>query len=275
MALWLGLEAWLTPLVPGRVTVRIDTLAVGDGTCQLVRSGGEAMLWDCGSLTPGVGRMLVPRAVRALGVWRVPTIVITHPNLDHFNGVLDVAEPLGVEEVLVGEEFARHAAAHPRSPEAFMLAELARVRVKVRVVAAGESLALGGARVEFISPPKGAAYARDNDMSLVAKVGGPGEYALLCGDIQDQAIAALREREGLRPVVMEAPHHGSARDAAIAFVGAISPRVVLQSTGARRADDARWEAVRAGRAWWCTAHDGACWAEILRDGGVRSGAFRP
>ncbi len=272
---WLGAELWLGPRLSPDIALRIDTLAVGDGTCHLVRSGREALLWDCGSLSPGVGRMLVPRAVRALGAWQVPIVVITHPNLDHFNGVLDIAEPLCIRTVLIGEAFADHAQQHPRSPEAYMLAELARRRIQVRTISAGERVTVGAARFEFLSPPKGADWPKDNDMSLVASVTLTGSRApslLLCGDIQDQALDLLAARTpALHPPILEPPHPGTPRQAPFPFAADTDPKVVLQSTGPSRAMDARWADVRAGRTWLCTATDGACFAEVHADGSIRAG----
>jgi beta-lactamase superfamily II metal-dependent hydrolase len=276
VALWGGAEMWLAGGLPARAAVRIDALAVGDGSCQILRSGREALLWDCGSLNPGVGRMLVPRAARALGACRIGTALVTHPNIDHFNGILDVAEPLRIRRVLVGEAFVQHAQQHPRSPEALMLSELERRGIEVRVVWAGQRISIGDAEIEFLSPAKGAAWPEDNNMSLVGLVSVTGRpAALLCGDIQGDAMDFVnRTRPGLRVPIMEAPHHGSAREPAYGFVQGLAPRVVLQSTGPSRANDSRWDEVRHGRVWWCTALDGAAWAELERDGTVRSGAFR-
>jgi competence protein ComEC len=219
--------------------------------------------------------MLVPRAVRELGAFRVPTVVITHPNLDHFNGVLDIVEPLSVRTVLVGRAFADHASEHPRSPEAHMIAELARRGVALRVISQGERLSLGAACLEFLSPPPDADWPMDNDMSLVAGLWLPPSKRpslLLCGDIQDRALAHLSSlRPPLHPAILEAPHHGSAREAAFSFVAAANPLVVLQSTGPSRAMDARWADTRAGRTWLCTAIDGACFAQVQADGSVRAG----
>ena len=66
---------------------------------------------------------------------------------------------------------------------------------------------------------------------------------------------------------------GSAHQAAIEWLSHINPTVALQSTGPKRADDPRWTAARAPRTWYCTALDGAAWAQIERDGTLRSGAF--
>jgi competence protein ComEC len=266
LGLWLAAEAILGPRLASPAPLRIDTLAVGDGSCHLIRSGGQGVLWDCGSLTPGVGRVMVPRAVRALRAGRVPTVIVTHPNLDHFNGILDIAEPLGVREVIVGRAFLDDARSG-RKPEAYFLDELARRGIQVRVAAAGDAIAIGEARLEFLSPTAGARFAEDNDMSLVALVTHPGTPAslLLCGDIEDAAIASLRQSHpGLHPAVMELPHHGSGRAAAIEWVRELSPGVVIQSTGPGRAGDPRWDPIRLapGRRWLCTARDGAVWAEL-------------
>lgn len=277
IALWTSAEMFLGPRLPASVRVRVDTLAVGDGTCMLLRSGGDAVLWDCGSLTPGVGQLLVPRATRALGAWRVPTVVITHPNLDHFNGVLDIVEPLGVREVVIGESFERRAVQRPGGPEAYLLTELAARGVTVRTAAAGDTIPLGGTRISFLSPPPGARWPLENDLSLVAAVGGTARGPLpllLTGDVQDQGIASvMAAHAGLSPRVMEAPHHGSVRPAAMEFAVWANPEVVLQSTGPGRAGDPRWDGARAGRTWLCTATDGAVWVEV-RDAGVRVGAGR-
>lgn len=273
---WGGASAWLGSRLPAQTALRIDTLAVGDGTCEIVRSGDQALLWDCGSLEPGVGRMLVPRAARALGAWRIGTALVTHPNIDHFNGLLDVIEPLRIGRVLVGEAFVQHAAEHPHSPEALMLSELRRRGVEVKTVWAGERVSLGDTQIEFLSPARGATWPEDNNMSLVGLITIAGRpAALMCGDIQGDAMAYInRTRPGLLVPILEAPHHGSAREPAYEFVEGLDPAVVLQSTGPSRANDPRWADVRRGRAWWCTAVNGAAWAEFERDGSVRSGALR-
>lgn len=278
---WLAAEVRLGPRLPSSVGLRLDTFAVGDGTCHLLRAGSDALLWDCGSLTPGVGRTLVPRAVRALGAWRVPTVVVSHSDLDHFNGLLDAAGPLGVRLVCVGESFHEEAEQHPGSREAFLLDELARRGVAMRVLRAGDTLPLGALTLAVLSPPPtdaGPPWPGSNDRSLVAEVVVPGDGTtrrrlLLTGDIERRAIdhlALIVPR--LRADVMEAPHHGSVREPAARFIAETDPAVVIQSTGPGRVADERWDAVRGRRRWFATATDGAAWVEFRRDGSLRSGS---
>lgn len=279
---WLGVQVWLVPrLAVGReVALRVDALAVGDGTCMLVRvRGGEAMLWDCGSLTPRVGERVVARAVRELGAGNVRTAIITHANVDHYSGLVDVVGPLGVRAVLVSGVFAAEAERAPRGGPGRLLARLAERGVEVRVVGAGDSFAMGDARVAFVWPPAGYVPRMVNDASLVARVRVQSEagerIALLTGDIGPQSIARLMEEGDAGALagasILEVPHHGSVNDAAMEFVRRAGAAAVLQSTGPERARREEWGAVAGGSAWKVTARDGAAWAEVLRDGGVRVG----
>lgn len=263
-----------------RVALRIDTLDVGDGACHLVRSGGDAVLWDCGSTWVGIGERDIPDALRALGAWRVRTLIISHPNLDHYSGALDAAARLGVREVLTTDAFLEEAARDPLGPVAFTVDRLRDAGVDVRAIGAGHVIDLGNARVEFLWPPDTFASERANDESLVARVDATTAAGvrtlLLTGDIEPAGIDAMLASTGpLRAHIVEAPHHGSARPGAIGFVASLHPDVVIQSTGPQRLDDERWDAVKAGTRWWTTAADGAVYAEVLRTGEVRSGRLTP
>jgi competence protein ComEC len=275
---WLGAAWWQDGRLPRGVEARLDMLAVGDGTCLVIRAGDEAMLWDCGRMRAGGIRPAVVRSLLALGVHRTPTLVITHPDLDHFGGLAEAVEGLGVRRVLVSERFVEQARGRPEGAAGVAMAYLRDRGVEVRVVSAGDQMRLGGATVAFLSPPAGAAWGADNDHSLAAAVRvwdarDTERSMLLTGDVEDRAIQGLAGL-GLRPEVVELPHHGSAREAAVAWVGSMRPGVVMQSSGPSRAGDPRWEGVRAGRVWLCTATGGAAWAELRSDGTVRAGSLR-
>jgi competence protein ComEC len=277
LAGWLAVQSTRTPADRAAVVARVDALAVGDGSCLLVRSGGESLLWDCGSIRLDVGQVLVPRALAALGSPRVRTIVITHPDLDHYSGVPDVLRPLGVQRVLVGEAFVRAADRSPRGGAAILLRGLDDAGIEVRVIGEGDQLRLGRSRLRFISPPAGAAWEKDNDHSLAAMVEpieGAGPAMLLTGDIEAEAMRSLLARHDPAADVLELPHHGSAHEPAYQFVARVGPRVVIQSTGPSRGGDTRWDHARRGREWLTTAVDGASWVEISAGGVIRGGTMR-
>jgi competence protein ComEC len=285
---WLGTAAiavWLAclllaPALPRNTALRIDTLNVGNGTCHLIRSGNDAMLWDCGSMKSGGVQPAIVASVRALGSWRTPKVVITHPDIDHFGGLPEVLGPLGVRDVYVCERFAEQAQEQPRGSAAALIRELARRHITVHTLAAGDQLTLGASTFTILSPPHAATWKLDNDHSLVARIdveGEPGDQPalLMTGDIQDDAIAALEAANpNLHPRALELPHHGSAHAAAIDFTQRLNSELVLQSTGTLRLNDPRWNSARAGRLWYTTAHCGAAWVEFHQDGTIASGGFR-
>lgn len=293
LLLWLGAERFARR---DDAPLRIDTLSVGDGTCHVLRSAGDAMLWDCGSSSPSFGVRALPRAVHALGLRRVRTILITHPNLDHFSALLDVLLPLGVERVIVNEAFLAEAERQQRGAEAFVIERVLRAGVEVRTISRGGAITLGDATLDVLWPPADFDWkdaGTINDTSIVAMVRVPtraGERrALLTGDIQRFAMERVlelglpeakdRAANGRAPAaqgpgvhVLELPHHGSHQPTAEMFLERVDPALVIQSTGPARLRDERWERVRAGREWLVTARDGAIGVRVARDGSIHAHA---
>lgn len=272
---WYAVEIGPATVLQAPVALRVDTLAVGDGACHLLRSDNEAMLWDCGSTNPAIGVRTIPRAVRALGAGRVDRVILSHANFDHFCGLLDVIGPLGVRRVYVGKDFLDDARTHPAA--AALLEELDRRGVTVEVVGVGDRIELGHATLTILSPPRGARFESANNHSLVGLVGveteaGP-RRVMMTGDIEQGAMRGLIDR-GVRADVLEIPHHGSSHDTAYELLVSVGPRIVLQSTGPKRAGDPRWAQLRRDLVWYTTATDGAAWVELRRDGSVRSGSIR-
>ena len=281
---WFGIEAHAARGLDA--AARVDMLSVDDGSCLLVRAGGDAVLWDAGSLRPGIGVREIPRALRALGAPRVRTALVTHANIDHYAALPDAARAIGLRRVLVSAPaLASMRAAPDGSAELMFLRAMDAQGVRVEAIAQGDTLEVGDATLRVLWPSAEAPtrIREANDRSLVARLEVPtraGERrVLLVGDIQRAAMAVLLGREGetgnlLGADIAELAHHGSHHAVAEDFLLAVRPRVVLQSTGRSRAFDRRWNRVKRelGAAWGITARDGALWARIERDGGVSSGA---
>jgi len=276
---WIGLEWSCAQRTRPGVVLRIDTIAVGNGTCHIFRSGGDAILWDCGSLTMSSATRTIPRTLRKLGVRHIRDAVVTHANFDHFNGLLEIERRFGLDRVVLGLSTPARAQERPNGAAAALLEKLRTEGVELSIVGAGDSIPVGRATVRFLSPNGSDHYKHENDRSLVAIVSAPTRdgvvTVLMTGDIQADAMKALMTAGGeINADVLELPHHGSVHETAVSFFDSVDPSVVLQSTGPQRARDTRWTARRGGRAWYTTSDDGATWVRINDDGRIEHGSLR-
>lgn len=256
--------------------LRLVMLDVGDGSCLVIQSGADAVLWDCGSLDRRVGDS-VARSLRTLGVTRVTGVVVTHDNLDHYNGLPDLAEVYPIPLVSITSRLD----GDPSPSWSRVRRDLESRGVVFRTIDAGDTLRVGRSPIEILWPeePIPDAYD-DNDTSVVAlievRTRSPiTPRILLTGDIEGDAMDRILAQHPELPEVfaggvIELPHHGSARKKAYAFIDWLDPGVILQSTGPTRLDDERWDAQRPGRDWFTTAEGGAIVVEIDQRGAVTS-----
>ena len=274
LAAWLVISSSQARSLPPKVALRLDALAVGNGTCIIIRSGSDAMLWDCGSLRKDL-RPVLERARPALGLSRIPVAIVTHANLDHYVSMPDAADLFGIEQVLVSQHILDDDSASVRA----FLAEMDARGVAVSAIGAGFEMNLGPARVEFLWPTPAADDFAYNNRSLVARItvatDDGDKSVLLVGDIEASAMDALLEMPGqIQADVLELPHHGSFHPASQRFVAAVAPGVVVQSTGWSRGSDKRWDGQRARSIWLSTTNNGAASVEIMRDGSIRTRTAR-
>jgi competence protein ComEC len=273
LIVWVFAAPMISRMMREPALLRIDMLDVGDGSCVLVQSQGEGLIWDCGSLDRRVGEMAA-RAARRVGLVHIGDAIVTHDNLDHFNGLVDLAPVVGLERVWVS----RRMVEEPSSAWGAVSGELRAMGVEILEIRSGDTLNIGGARIVCLWPdPAGLDGLDGNDTSVVVRIDvGEGEARrtiVLDGDIEGAAMDAIEARyPELHADIIELAHHGSARVAAYGFVGRLDPEVVLQSTGPSRLNDPRWDSVRPGRVWRATADRGGIWVKVGRDGAITTGS---
>ena len=259
-----------------RSSARVVMLDVGDGSCFVIQSGASAILWDCGSLDRRVGTMTA-RALRTMGVRSIDLVVVTHDNIDHYNGLPTLAEHMPIARVAITARLEQA----PSPSWERVRADLERKGATFETTGRGAMYTVGELHAECLWPNHSDdQHLDDNDTSCVLLIGSsrsPGGPAiLLTGDIEKDAMHQLRLLEPLLPQrlrngAVELPHHGSARDAAYPFMDWLDAGVVLQSTGPSRMDDERWIDQRHGRAWYTSSSQGAAWVSLEQDGSIRHG----
>ncbi|MEO1278824.1 MAG: ComEC/Rec2 family competence protein, partial [Planctomycetota bacterium] len=254
---WTSVEVWRSWVQPP-VPLQINTLAIGDGTAHLLRTKDQLVLWDCGSLGPGAGRV-AESASRALHGPLPPTGVLTHANLDHANGLPQAARELGMSGMYTTPQVVEAAARGGLMGDIFD--DLREQEVRILTISADDEFQIGSCSLTVLWPPADAQFDNANDASLVVRWDTEaGHSLLLTGDIGGDALAAMIDRtdpELLRVDVLELPHHGADDAPARRLVQLADARIVIQSAGTKRVRRDPWREQRTRGLWLVTGRDGA------------------
>ncbi|WP_406139934.1 ComEC/Rec2 family competence protein [Streptomyces sp. NBC_01089] len=197
---------------------------VGQGDATVLAAGtGTAVVIDTGP-----DPRLVDRCLRALGVTRIPLLLLTHFHADHVAGLPGVlrGRTVGAIETTNLQD--------PPDQSASVRREAAAARVRVVRAGPGEQRRIGGLSWQVLWPPPAPVPVDDgpNDASVTLLVRTAGLTLLLPGDLEPPAQQALlRAYPALPPVdVLKVAHHGSAyQDPAL--LRAVRPRLALISCG--------------------------------------------
>lgn len=208
---------------PGWRLVMCD---VGQGDATVLATGdGAGVVVDAGP-----DPVLVDRCLTALGISRIPLVVLTHFHADHV---------VGLPGVLRGRSVGAIAATgfeEPADQAEFVRREAAARRIPLTRAVAGEERRTGSLTWRVLWPP-GDAAAPDgpNDASVTMLVRSAGLTLLLLGDLEppgQRELARSQEAAALGAVdVVKVAHHGSSyQDPGL--IRAMSPRLALISVGA-------------------------------------------
>lgn len=270
------IPAWLDP-TPQRS--RFIMLAVGNGSCYIVESGGEAAMFDAGSGNHlGIGETTIVPALRRLGLLSVPTLALSHGDVDHFAAAVEVMSEMKTRRLLITSDMMRQSQADPLGPVAHVLGEAERLGVRLLVADAGYEARFGDSTWTWLHPTPETAYRTSNEASMVIRVDLGRHRILLTGDAQGAGLVDLMQREApeaLGATILELPHHGSWSEIAAEFVRIVDPRIVLQSTAGARLIGDRWESELASRQRFVTAVHGATIIDLRADGSTRVRTHRP
>lgn len=171
-----------------------SVLAAGDGTGVVVDVGPDPVSVD--------------RCLRALGVTRIPLLLLTHFHADHVTGLPGVLRGRSVGEIqtTVRDD--------PPDQAAFVRRTAAAARVPVTRAVPGERRRAGPLDWQVLWPPAAPEPVPEgpNDTSVTLLVRVAGLTLLLLGDLEPPAQQALLRANQAIPAVdvLKVAHHGSA-----------------------------------------------------------------
>ncbi|BCL75937.1 DNA internalization-related competence protein ComEC/Rec2 [Jeongeupia sp. HS-3] len=203
------------PLAEGHF--RATVIDIGQGLAVLVQTGSHTLLYDSGPPTAS-DRALLP-LLRAQGITRLDTLMISHNDNDHSGGAEAVLRALAV-----GELHSTLPAGHPaRAPIG---------NTPHRDCIAGQSWHWDGVRFDVLWPAAGATFRNDNAGSCTLRISSADGHALLlAGDLGRNEEIDLVSQGLAETAIVVAPHHGSRSSSSQMLIDATRPQWVVFSAG--------------------------------------------
>lgn len=221
----LALPAFAAPApLPAPGEAWVITLDVGQGLAVVVRTATRALLYDAGpqfGTGADSGERLIAPYLRAIGVARLDTMIVTHNDQDHAGGAASVIENFEVDELLSSLP-----AAHPLRASVPASQPCRR----------GAEWEWDQVRFALLHPAPGDQGARKtNDLSCVLRISTGARSMLLTGDIErpSEALLVARGAQALRADALLVPHHGSRTSSSAEFLAAVQPSIAVVPAGYR------------------------------------------
>jgi competence protein ComEC len=215
---------------PPTGSLRVTVFDVGQGDAILVQfPSGQTMLVDAGGVRGGVafGSRVVTPAIWASGVRRLDWLAITHGDIDHVGGALDVERDLTPREIWEGVPVGA-------SPELRELRRRGQDDAAVwRQLLNDHVFDVGSVRVDVLHPavPDWERPRVRNDDSMVLRLRYGDVEMLLTGDAGAEFEAAF-PADGHLPIrLLKVGHHGSRTSSSQKFLDAFQPQIAFISVG--------------------------------------------
>ncbi len=230
--LWLAVLPVLSlaraePPGPARITV----LDVGQGQCVVIEvPNGPCVVLDCGSTSlGGVGERVLAPFLWERGRTRIDTLILSHADADHVNGLPQLFDRFPVGSVLVSEVFTEDEAGAA-------LHRWLSDRTDVHILRRGDSLQLAtGLHLDCLWPDPGllSAVANDglrrNEGGLVLLLRAGPTQVLMPSDGENAAYAGYAPLLKGPTRVLLAPHQGSKVEGIQAMLARLQPEFVIIS----------------------------------------------
>ncbi len=187
-------------IIPQKPDFSIWTLDVGQGDCSVIFTNeGNTFVIDCGSTSQyDVGERILIPFLKYHGVRTVDGIIISHPDEDHMNGVLDLLQLKDKENIEIKGVYIYEKGRWNQAQEWEKLLDMANAyNVAVFDIGQGDILQTETLQIECLYPLEEQEELTGNDSSLVLSVKCQGFCGLFTGDLETEGEKyLLQEYEG-------------------------------------------------------------------------------
>jgi len=207
---------------------KVYFLDVGQGDSSLVYLDNILFLVDAGpdkKVLQSLSRVF-PKKVNYIDL-----AFISHPQLDHFGGFLDLLNKYDFGAFIIN---GREADDKTREIYNKLISKLEERKIPVITLNANDKIKYKNNLIEIISPDKNWIQSAElNDASLVFRAKNPNFSILFTGDSGNNLLNYLSEKFDLKSNILKTPHHGSKYSFSENFLKAVSPNLALIGVGVK------------------------------------------
>lgn len=191
---------------------------------MIVFSSGASMLIDGGRgmrvLTP-LDRVFIHKDRY------IDLVFLSHPDKDHFGGLLRVIERYEIGAFLLSTTQADN------KEFRILLEEIAKKKIPLVVLKKGDRISQKDTYIEVLSPRSAMESEKNtNEASLVLRAVAEGVAVLFTGDIgQKTERKIIAETETVRSQILKVPHHGSKYSSSMEFLAEVGPLISVIGVG--------------------------------------------
>lgn len=235
--------------------LEVIIIDVRHGSAALIKlPDGRNVLCDCGSLSGSQrATQTISEVLWHEGIERLDAVLVSHADVDHFNGAPGLAARFSIGEVWMSEIMTQD----PSRSVIALRSALAQHRVPVRAIGAGSRCRINidgdsqnAVQLESLGPPLSSAAhlssLGDNAISVVLKISYAGRVVLLPGDLEKFGLNAILKTPIEKVDVLVAAHHGSKNSDPIRFARWCRPDFVIASCGRRKVGQREKDLFRTG-----------------------------
>ncbi len=231
---------------------RVSFLDVGKGSSTLLEfADGTTVLIDGGGSSSdrfNVGRQVIAPFLWKQRVWRINTLIITHPDSDHYNGLEFIVDKFHLKNAYINDQ--------PIQSHNYktLINTIKQRQIRLTTPQSGQILHADSlCRLTCIGMTGLAKKIdSDNNQGLVMKLDCGKKSFLFPADIEQQSERILlNHNRYLRADVLLAPHHGSKTSCSHPFLREVDPKLIVVSAGGRQQ---KFFPASRHRRWWRKNH---------------------
>ena len=217
------LIVWCTS-ASAEIESRVYFLDIGQGDATILHEPGQCTaLIDAG---PPINGYRITKKLHELAITALDMVIITHPHLDHYGGLFDIAPRITIKRLYDNGVIDTA----PVFTDNYLPLKKTIAHETLR---SGDNLQCGNFRLATLHPEQTGRSGTDyNAESLVLMVTADHFKLLIMGDVAGKAEQSLVEKsQGLKADILRIGHHGAGDATSENLLNTVQPTCAVISTG--------------------------------------------